>query len=174
MLASGISESGADTGALKLVLTWLTSLKNSLNIGVVITHHMSDKGSANEAASMLGSTYLHAWYEAALMTRRADRMFRVKVDAQRDFGCTDEYVLAGLGVGEWYYAEAAQNQTDALERNAPRRAAKETKKALVRELHEADRAASCEELSDKSGIPKSTVARYVKELRDADDGETED
>jgi hypothetical protein len=173
MLASGITESGADTGPLKLILTWLTSLKNSLNVGVVITHHMSDKGSANEAASMLGSTYLHAWYEAALMTRHEDRMFRVKVDAQRDFGCTDEYVLAGLGVGEWYYAEAAQNQTDALGRNAPRTAAKETKKARLRELHAANPSWSYEELSEESGIPRSTVARYLKELRDADDGDVD-
>ena len=165
MLAPTVTESGADTAELKAILLALTALGNETGAGVVVTHHMSDKGGGNEPSSLLGSTFLHGWYEAAILTRRSDAgVFHVKVDAQRDFGTTAQHTLDGLGVGSWGYAEAAQEKTDSLGREAPRVSEKEVRLSRLAVLLAADPGAADEALAAELGVSDRTIRNYRAEL----------
>jgi len=153
---------------LRPVLTWLKQLQGDTGTAPILTHHMSDKdGSPFDATSLLGTTFIHGWYDAAILTRRDDdAVFHVKVDALRDMAHVGEVVVSGLGVGRWFYAPGAQGSKDAAGRSAPRVSGKETKKALLVETREAHPEYSYDQLEEATGIPKATISRYLKELRE--------
>jgi hypothetical protein len=156
---------------LRPMLSWLTALRNETGAAVVLTHHMSDKADAsNEPASMLGTTFIHGWYESALLTRRGeDSVFSVKVDALRDMGYQRTLTLRGCGVGHWYFTPGAQEATDSAGREAPRVSGKETKKAQLADVLAAHPEYSYDQLAEATGLKRSTVGRYVKELRADED-----
>jgi len=154
---------------LRPILTWLTSLRNQTGAATILTHHMTDKGAAtNQAASLLGATWIHGWYEAALMVRRTQSDFRVRVDAVRDMGHEREIQLHGNGVGHWFYSEAAQGQTDAADREAPRATRMQMKIEMVRELLADDPDLTTEQLAAETGYSTSAVNRYVRKIREED------
>lgn len=162
-LIGGVDEK--DSAQLRPVLQFLTRLKNRLGCAAVVTHHMSDKGGSNEAATLLGSTYIHGWYEAALLTRSDETHFvQLKVDAQRDVGVSMAHSLQGLGVGRWFLSPTAQGQTDSTGRSAPRVAKKETNVARLRELLAEEPGASTEALAAELGVSTKTIQNYRKEL----------
>ena len=149
-----------DSAPLKPLLHWLTRLKQETGAGIVLTHHMSDKGGGNEAATMLGSTYIHGWYEAALFTRQLDgHVFQIRVDAQRDFGHADEITVLGTGVGHWYFAPGAQGQTDAIGRRNSQGVAADTRAERARALAADGR--TYEEIGRELGVRIRTVQRYL-------------
>jgi hypothetical protein len=171
MLASGITESGADTAELKTILLALTELKNELGTGVVLTHHMTNKGGKSGAPALLGSTFLSGWYEAALFTRRTERSFQLKADSVRDFGIENEYVLIGEGVGEWFYSPGVQGAKDVLGKAAPRVVGKLSRQERLRELYPMHGPGSAdpwtyEEFADELGVGLTTVKRDMKEIRE--------
>jgi hypothetical protein len=156
-----------DSAQLRPVLAFLTYLKNKLGCAAIMTHHMSDKGGKNEAASLLGSTYIHGWYEAAILTRSTEsHVVTVKVDAQRDIGVTAQHVLMGLGVGRWMHAPEAEGQTDTLGREAPRVTEKQARKARLRALLAEPESAgwSDERLGQELGVGARTISSYRREL----------
>lgn len=155
---------------LRPILTSLTAMGETLDCTFILTHHMSEKENAPlDASSLLGSTFIHGWYAAALMVAQdAGHSFRVKVDAQRDFGESRELVLQGLGVGSWFFAAEAQGQSDSVGRPAPRVAKKETNIARCMELHTAHPDWSYQEIADEVGVGLSTVKRYMTEAKKTD------
>jgi AAA domain len=159
---------GVDEKASELlipILDMLTYFQNDLGCAPILTHHMTDKGGGNEAASLLGSTYIHGWYEAALFTRSSDAHFvTIKVDAQRDMGQSSELGIQGLGVGKWSYTAGAQGKKDSVGRSAPLSVKKETNKArlvkLEKEHPDWGNADFCQALD----VSLKTLERYRDEL----------
>lgn len=158
--AAKISDGGDE---LRPVLAWLTYLKNEVGVAPIITHHMSDKVGGHGPASLIGTTWVHAWYEAALFTAKASggTAFTITVDALRDVGMVEEHSLQGLGVGSWYYAEGAQGQTDVDGRRAPRVARKITNQQRAVELHGEHPDWSQVQIADELGVTERTVRRYL-------------
>jgi hypothetical protein len=150
------------------VLTALTALGDELDVGIILTHHMSEKdGAPLAASSLLGSTFIHGWYSAALMVAQAAaNTFRVVVDCERDFGETAELTLAGLGVGSWFYGgDAAQGHVTDDGRRAPQSDAKATRLARLAELRrEHGTEWSFEQYADALDVGVRAVQRYVREL----------
>ncbi len=162
----GATKIGDGGDELRSVLKWLTAVKNTLGVAPVVTHHMSNKGGDHGASALLGSTYLHAWYEAALFTQRSDDgAFVVSADALRDMGEVREHTLQGLGVGHWYYAPSAQGIRDVTGRRAPGSAAKETRAARLAELEVEHPEWTNAELGDALGIKVRAVQKLKAEAR---------
>jgi hypothetical protein len=164
---AGIDE--RDQKAIKPILGWFNDLR-SCGKAVVVTHHMSDKdGKPNEASSMLASTLLHAWYEAAVFPRSTeDHFVSLKVDAQRHMGTTDKISLQGLGVGRWLYVEAAQDVTDSTGRDAPLSAQKVARVERLRGLLADHPDWTNAQLAEAMGISVRTLQDYKVEIRDQD------
>jgi AAA domain len=73
--ATKITDGGDD---LRPILTWLRSLASDTGCGIIFTHHMTNaRGSGNDASSMMGTTFLHAWY----MRRRSSSVRTTNVEA---------------------------------------------------------------------------------------------
>jgi hypothetical protein len=158
-----------DAGKLKVILTALTTLKNETNCGVILTHHMSGKGGQNEASAMLGSTYIHAWYEAALLVRQnKSKMFEVKVDAQRSHGVHLTHTLKGQGVGRWFYDADAQGQTDADGRPSPGSTRRALNLARLAELRDEQPDWSHKQYAAELGVSTKSVQGYFKSLAERD------
>jgi hypothetical protein len=162
-----ISDGGDE---LRPILTWLTTLKERLGCAAILTHHLSDKGDRDGAAALLGTTYLHAWYEAALFTKRSDAgIFTITADSMRDFSTSTEYVMDGLGVGSWMFTQAAQNQIDETGRKAPKMAEKEIRKARLRELRaEHGDEWTTAQYAEALRTTDRTVRNYLTEIADED------
>jgi len=163
-LIGGIDEK--DSAPLKPLLTFLTCLKNDFECAAILTHHMSDKGGKNVASSLLGSTFIHAWYEAALFTRStSDHMVTVVVDAQRDMGTTEEQVVQGEGVGKWRYVGSGETTRDAKGRSAPGRAKKMMKLDAYRQLlQEHGDNWSVKQYAEALEVSEKTVRNYRRDL----------
>lgn len=126
-----------DSAELRPLLQYLTQLKNQLGCAVVVTHHMSDKKRGGQASALLGSTYIHGWYEAAMLVSSTEAgVTTVRVDAQRDIGTTEEYALYGTGVGRWSRVPQAEGLTDSAGRAAPQSAGRMARLARLEELIE--------------------------------------
>jgi hypothetical protein len=164
MLIGAVDEK--DSAQLKPVLSYLSGLRDAHGCGVIATHHMTDKGGGNEASRMLGSTYIHAWYEAALLVRRTGRAFEVKADAQRSHGQTATHTLVGRGVGRWHYDEQAQDTEDSLGRSAPRVARKEANIGLLATLKQEHPDWTAAQLAVELGVSEKTVGRYQTALEE--------
>lgn len=153
------------------LLAFLSEVRDA-GCAVILTHQLTNKhGDGTPAARLLGSTFLHGWYEAALFTQRSkDGFFTLKADNLREMGEEREIGVQGCGVGSWFYTEAAQGQTASTGRSAPERAAKQARIALLRDLIAEhgegwDNARYAEEI----GVEPRTVRRY----REKDLGERE-
>jgi RecA-family ATPase len=159
MLVGGVDEK--DSAQLKPILTWLTSLTNNLGCGVILTHHMSDKdGKKVDASALLGSTYIHGWYEAAIFVQRlTSGLVKFHVDALRHMGVTESFVLTGEGVGRWTYQANAQGKKDALGRDNTRKAAQVIRRSKVAELLEADPNVTDAEMAQRFGVSEKTIGR---------------
>lgn len=164
MLIGAVDEK--DSAPLRPILTWLTRMKNELGCATVLTHHMSDKGGGNEAATMLGSTYIHGWYECALFTRHLGKnVLEVKVDAQRDFGTEEKYILDGRGVGHWRYHEGAQDREDSAGRSSPNAAKKAIQIERFVELQNehGENGWTDEQYGEELGVSARTIRTYRRE-----------
>jgi hypothetical protein len=163
MLIGAVDEK--DSGPLKPILTYLSGLRDAYGCGVILTHHMTDKaGARNEASRMLGSTYIHAWYEAALLVQRDGRSFEVKVDAQRSHGLTKAHTLTGRGVGLWHYDPAAQDLEDSEGRASPSMRRAEARVGLLAALTEEHPEWTDADHARELGVTDRTVRRYRKQL----------
>ena len=160
-----VSANENDPAAIKPVLQYLTRLKNELGCAAIVTHHESDKTEGAHARRLLGSTYLHGWYEGALFPTRHDGgVFTLEVDALREMGETKTHVLQGKGVGRWEYTPEAQGHTDAAGRRNTQRSQKEIRKASLRELLDSEPGWSNAEYGAALGVSSKTVATYRQEL----------
>lgn len=150
-----------DSAPLKPILTALTQIKNEVDCSVILTHHMSDKGAANEAKSLLGSTYIHAWYEAALLVRQdKGAMFEVKVDAQRSHGEQLVHTLHGEGIGKWFYDPNAQDQEDSTGRRSPAKVRAAIAAARLENLEAENPEWEDKQYAEELGVSVRTVERY--------------
>jgi AAA domain len=152
------------------LLAFLKVVRDDCDCGVIITHQMTDKHrEGSPAARMLGSTFLHGWYESAIFTSRDDHgLFKLKCDNLREMGETSIVSVQGLGVGKWFYAPSAQDATDAMDRAAPHVERKDTRierlKTLITE-HGDDW--SLDQYAEALKVSKSTVSRDVKAIKEA-------
>jgi hypothetical protein len=166
MLIGAVDEK--DSAPLRPILSFLTALKNQLGCAAILTHHMSDKGGGNEAATLLGSTYIHGWYEAAILTRSTpDHHVTLKVDAQRDIGQSLEWNLQGLGVGKWFFAPTAQGQKDAIGRSSPQQAKKAAKVERLAQLTDEHPDWAAADFCQALNVGLTTLGRYQDELHEA-------
>lgn len=158
-----ISDGGDE---LRPVLTWLSKLRADTGCASIITHHLTDKdGAPNDATALLGTTYIHAWYEAALLTRRNDAaFFTIQVDALRDFSMAKRVSLQGEGVGRWFYSEVAQGQEDATGRPAPAKSEVATRQTKIRQLRASEPGITKEALAEAFNISVRTIERDLKEI----------
>jgi FixJ family two-component response regulator len=103
--------------------------------------------------------------ETAIFAKRVEgQTFTFEVDNTREMGDSRRIVAQGLGVGSWYYAESAQDETDSARRAAPRVAAKETRIARLCELvEEHGESWKNEQYADELGVTLRTVERYRAE-----------
>ena len=165
MLVGAVDEI-KEAGQLKLILTALTELKNETGCAVILTHHLSDKRrSGSKASLLLASTYLHAWYEAAVFVEQdKSKTFQVEVDAQRSHGSHLKHTLKGGGVGHWFYDEAAQGQEDVLGRSAPAVSRKLANVALYAKLKAENPEWTKQQLADVIGVGVRTVERYEADV----------
>ncbi len=152
---------------LRPILTWLTRLKNRTGCAAVVTHHMTDKGGKNAAGSLLGTTFIHGWYEASVFVRQGEhKTFEVRLDAQRDFGSSDALTMIGLGVGRWSLGPTG-GSTDSAGRSSPRIDGKAARAARARELHEMHPLWTYQEIADEVGVTSvKTVQRYLAGAED--------
>jgi hypothetical protein len=169
MLAPNVADTGTDP-ALKPILNALTRFKQTTACAPILTVHMSEKGeNGNEPSAMLGSTYLHGWYEAWIGTRRATGgTFDIRIDALRDGLGERRLALLGQGVGSWRYFADAQDAKDADGREAPRVVVSRSREAYAREL--ANEGKTVKEIAEQVGVTDRTVRRYLK----PDDGAESD
>jgi hypothetical protein len=158
-----------DPAAIKPVLRYLTRLKNELRCAAIVTHHESDKTDAAHARRLLGSTYLHGWYEGALFPSRASGgVFTLEVDAVREMGVETSYTLQGTGVGNWEYHPEAQGHVDAAGRRNTQRSQKEIRKVNLRRLMEEKPDWSNAEYAASLGVGEKTVREYRREIEAAE------
>jgi hypothetical protein len=154
-----------DPAAIKPVLRYLTQLKNELGCAAIVTHHESDKTTGEHARRLLGSTYLHGWYEGALFpTRSGDSVFSLEVDALREMGVSSRHVLQGKGVGHWEYTEEAQGHVDASGRANTQRSKKEMRKSRLRYLLSEKPDWSNAEYGSDIGVGEDVIRRYRREI----------
>lgn len=66
-----------DTGQMMQLLAFLSQVRDRADCALIFTHQMSDKHSGGSAASrLLGSTFMHGWYESAIFNKRcSDDLF---------------------------------------------------------------------------------------------------
>jgi len=166
-----ISDGGDE---LRPILTWLTQLSNDTECACICTHHMTNNPSAsNGPESMLGTTWVHGWYEAAIFTRRSSDggTFRFKIDALRSHSTMETYTLMGHGVGSWSYWPEAQKQKDALGREAPQKESKAARIAQLKQLqqvHVLDW--GHEDYAEALGVDVRTVRRYLDAIKAEQNG----
>jgi hypothetical protein len=154
-----------DPAAIKPVLRYLTQLKNEQGCAAIVTHHESDKTTGEHARRLLGSTYLHGWYEGALFpTRAKGGVFTLEVDALREMGVTEEYVLKGDGVGHWEFLPEAQGHEDALGRRNTQRSQKEIRKAQLRRLLQQEPEWTNADHAAAVGVSDKTLRGYRAEI----------
>lgn len=154
-----------DPAAIKPVLRYHTQLKNEQGCAAIVTHHESDKTDGPHARRLLGSTYLHGWYEGALFPTRLDGgVFTLEVDALREMGVTKEYVLTGKGVGHWEYLPEAQGHEDSLGRRNTQRSQKEIRKAALRKQLEQNPDWTNALHAAALGVSEKTVRSYLSEI----------
>lgn len=161
-----------DTGQMMALLALLSEIRDGAECAVILTHQMTDKHSGGDAASrMLGSTFLHGWYESAIFAKRSSGgFFSLKTDGLREMGEERKIGAQGLGVGRWYFTPEAQDATDSLDRDAPQTAAKATKIAMLRELlDEHGDGWSSSQYATELGVSKATISRYRAEIEDRDE-----
>ena len=148
------------------LLAFLSKVRDEADCAIVLTHQMTDKRSDGDPASrMLGSTFLHGWYESAIFTQRNKaEFFTLKCDNLREMGEETRIGAHGLGVGSWVYVEDAQGATDSAGRPAPKTVAKETNLARLRALKEEHPDWTGPQYADELGVSPATVSRYGTEL----------
>jgi AAA domain/HTH domain len=152
------------------LLAFLKVVRDECGCGVIVTHQMTDKHrEGSPAARMLGSTFLHGWYESAIFTSRDQHgLFTLRCDNLREMGEESSISVQGLGVGKWFYAPSAQDATDSIGRAAPQVERKDTRverlKTLVTE-HGDDW--TLEQYADALDVSRSTVSRDMKALKTA-------
>src|SRR5262249_22571317 len=125
-----------EPGQLKVILTALTELRNEADCGVIVTHHLSDKSrSANKATKLMASTYLHAWYEAALFVEQDKaKVYQPEPHAQPTHGVHPHYTMQAPDVGKCFSDPAAQEHEDVNGRRSPAASKKATKLARYQAL----------------------------------------
>jgi hypothetical protein len=167
MLIGAVDEK--DSAPFKPILNWMKSLQNETGCAPIITHHMSDKSRATNASALLGTTYIHGWYEAALFTASDDdHQTTVQVDALRDMGTARRWSLKGMGVGEWFFIEAAQGQEDSVGRAAPAKEKKETRFAMYEEQHRLHPEWTDADHAEYLNVSDRTIRSYKKRLEGQD------
>jgi hypothetical protein len=154
------------TGETRAFLDRLVRLQAEAECAVIITHQESEKGSGHGAERLIGSTFLHGWYEAAIFTRRhADNMFEFHFDNLREISKERRVYAQGLGVGRWQYAASAQDATDKQGRAAPKKAKREVNVARLRSLRAEHGAAWTEkQYAEALGVSERTIRNYLAEL----------
>lgn len=65
------------------VLRWLTYLRNTYGLSIVLCHHYNKGGSARGGQRVRGSSAFHAWVESALYVKATNELFTV--DIEREF-----------------------------------------------------------------------------------------
>jgi hypothetical protein len=164
MLVGAVDEI-KEPGQFKVVLGALSQIKNETGCGIILTHHLSDKGGErNSPSKLMSSTYLHAWYEAALFVHQQDKVFTVDVDAQRSHGEHLKHTLLGQGLGKWFYDAHAQDQKDVSGRSSPAKTAKELKLALYEQQLTEHPDWTRDDHAKALGVTEKTVRRYEKLL----------
>jgi AAA domain len=160
-----------DTGDVSALLNGLGDLRRA-GCAVIITHQMTDKSrSGSEASRLLGSTFFHAWYEAALFTQRTTGgAFTVNCDNLREMGREDRVLAHGNGVGSWTVVPSEAEATDEIGRPAPRRAGAAAKALELRDLELAEPGITGEAAAERLGVSPATVFRYRASLRQMDEG----
>jgi DNA-binding transcriptional ArsR family regulator len=159
-----------DQGEMMTLLAFLKTVRDESDCGVIVTHQMTDKHREGSPASrMIGSTFLHGWYESAIFTSRDQYgQFKLRCDNLREMGEESSVSVQGLGVGKWFYAASAQGATDSLDRAAPNVERKDTRierlKTLITE-HGDDW--SLEQYAEALEVSKSTVSRDMSKLKEA-------
>jgi hypothetical protein len=160
---------------LRPILSWLTHVKNDLGCAPIVTHHMTDKSGDHGAAALLGSTYVHAWYEAALFTKADEHQcFTVTADALRDIGTVERHSLLGLGVGSWMRSDLAQGVRASDGRGSPSKASAINRRERLIELEAENPDWTDTQYASELGVAVRTVERYRSQLAvDAEDATQE-
>ncbi len=113
---------------------------------------------------MLGSTFLHGWYESAIFMHRNDAYFNIRCDNLREMGEETRIGVQGLGVGSWFYAADAQGAEDSKGRAAPKTVQKDTNLVRFQELREEHPDWTGVQYAEELGVKPATVSRYKAEL----------
>lgn len=159
-----------DQGEMMALLAFLKAVRDDSDCGVVVTHQMTDKHrEGSPAARMIGSTFLHGWYESAIFTSRDQYgLFKLRCDNLREMGEESTYSVQGLGVGKWFYAPSAQGATDSLDRAAPNVERKDTRIERLKTLitqHGDDW--TLEQYADALSVSRSTISRDMNTIKTA-------
>jgi len=154
-----------DTGEMMRALARLSEVRAASGCALIFTHQQTDKNKSGTPASrLIGSTFMHGWYESAIFTERSPAgIFTLHCDNLREMGETREVRLSGLGVGRWEPAGAAA--VDAVGRSAPRVEAKEANVGRLQALVAANPDYTNEQYATALEVSVSSIKRYRQELR---------
>lgn len=153
------------------LLGFLSRVRDESGCAVIFTHQQTSKhAEGSPAARMLGSTYFYGWYESAIHAHRgASGAFNLVCDSTREMDGECEIGVLGLGVGSWFYAEAAQGATDSAGRRSPRTVAKDTNVEMLRGLMAERPGLTNAQYAAELGVSRATLKRYKAQIG-ADDG----
>ncbi|MGH2963811.1 MAG: AAA family ATPase [Solirubrobacterales bacterium] len=156
-----------DTGSVLELNSRLVTIQKDADCAVIITHQETEKHSDGDGASrLLGSTFLHGWYEAAIFTNRTPTdFFTFTCDNLREIGEEHRIYAQGLGIGRWQYTGSAQGATDKEGKASPVKAEKATRLDRLRALLEKHADWTESQFAAELGVTDRTVRNYLKELQ---------
>ena len=94
-------------------------------------------------------------------------VFTLNVDNLREMGSLTKYVMAGVGIGEWFYTPDAQDVTDSMGRESSEAAGKRMRVEMVRQMLEEVPVPTPDKMAGRLGVHPRSVRNYLSEIRAA-------
>lgn len=155
-----------DTGEMMRLLAGLSEVRTNSGCALIFTHQQTDKSRSGPPASrLIGSTFMHGWFESAIFTERSSAgVFTLRCDNLREMGEERSARLTGLGVGLWGPAEAAA--FDGSGRRAPRIEEKEANIGRLQTLMAVQPDYTNEQYAKALQTSLASIKRWRCEIRD--------
>lgn len=154
-----------DTGEMMRALAGLSEVRTASGCALIFTHQQTDKSrSGSPASRLIGSTFMHGWYESAIFTERTSAgIFSLRCDNLREMGEERTIRLSGRGVGSWEAAGAAA--VDAAGRSAPRVDAKEANIGRLKLLMTAQPDYTNEQYARALKASPASIKRWKRQIK---------